>query len=475
MTQSIRYFQLLLLFISEIILISEYLSMGSESQMSIGIISTNIIIIISSLFIYLSNLHNPKYLKGQVITISFIFLFSFFVVHFFNYIGWIFLPYDYKFLSTYFVNRASTLSAASFVGCLIGMLMCKKPFRDAKRDSHLKIGQVPPIFMVICLALFIIFTDKRYFSAGGNGAVINEIGWNPIGSASYNMCVAYVIANVVVVTFNNWGRKLSLRQYSNKYPLAFYVLTLIYLMLVMISGDRGPMLDIIIAFSLGFIIINRKRPKILILVVVGIFAIISLKYLSFLRNNTDALSIEKLGAISERMSRFHEDNLPVIGDMREMSDVVDAYHLVYEFGESYSIIYGFGTLTQILAVLPGFRYIIMKVTGIPPSLYSTSEIATTLLGSSYGAGTTCVADAYYNFGFFGTIIFFIIVGYYLRKLDLSIYQKGCKLFIFIVAFCFFVKSIYLGRSYMLQPVTLIIYTFLMVLLSKRANKKIVSK
>ena len=117
----------------------------------------------------------------------------------------------------------------------------------------------------------------------------------------------------------------------------------------------------------------------------------------------------------------------------------------------------------------------MKVTGIPPSLYSTSEIATTLLGSSYGAGTTCVADAYYNFGFFGTIMFFIIVGYYLRKLDLSIYQKGCKLFIFIVAFCFFVKSIYLGRSYMLQPVTLIIYTFLMVLLSKRVNKKIVSK
>lgn len=471
MTIPIRYFQLLFLLISEIILISEYYSLASESQMATGVISTNIIVIIASISIYLLNLHNPRYLKGQIITISFIFLFSFFVVHFFNYIGWLFLPNDYKFLSSHVVNKASTLSAAAFIGCLIGMIICKHPFSDTKRNYRLKIGTVPPFFMIVCLSLFIIFTDKRYFSAGGNGALVNDIGWNPIGSASYNMCIAYVIANVVVVVYDNWGRKLSLKQYFNKYPIAYYILTIFYLLLVVLSGDRGPIVDIIVAYSLGFILINKTKPKIIILIVIAIFAIFTLKYLSFLRNNSDALSIEKLGVINDRMSRFHEENIPVIGDMREMSDVVDAYHLVYEFGQNYSIIYGFGTLTQILAVLPGIRYIIMSSTGIPPSLYSTSEIATALLGKNYGAGTTCVADAYYNFGFIGTIIFFILVGFFLRKLDLSIYQKGCKLFIFIVAFCFFVKSIYLGRSYFLQPVTLIMYTFLIVWLTKHMNNK----
>lgn len=471
MSHIFRYFQLIILSFLGIFLIYEYYSLPVQSQISSNILLINTTILVIALIVFSVYQNNPKYLKGQIITISFIFLLSFFIVHFFNYIGWLILPEDYEFLSQNYINRASILSSTSFIGCLIGMVLCKKPFKNAKNKNLDKIGDVPPVIMVLFMFLFILFTDKRYFAAGGNSAVLNEVGWNPVGAASYNICVAYVIANVIAVVTNNRGNKVNIKQYLKKFPQLFYLLTIIFLIIVLISGDRGPMMDIVLSYVLGYIIINHKRPNILLLCIIGVLGIFILKYLSFLRGNSDTLSIEKLEAINERMSTFHEDNIPILGDMRELSDVVNAYHLVYEFGENSFIIYGFGVLTQILAIFPGIRFIIMSLTGIPPAFYSTDQLATVLLGEDYGAGTTCVADAYYNFGFVGTIVFFILIGYFLRKLDLSIYQRGVKLFIFTIAICFFVKAIYLGRSYFFQPVTLTIYTYLIVWVSKYLNNK----
>lgn len=480
MKHNLRIVQIFLLIIIEIFLISEYFSIPARSQMDSGIISSSVISVILGILIVACFQKNPKELKGQIATISFVFLFSFFIVHFVNYIGWLIAPLDYDFLSQNVANRASLLSAASFNACLLGCVICTKPFKVSKQrdDEQLKgVGQVPWYIMGIFLILFIVFTDRRYFSAGGNSAVLNEIGWNPIGAASYNACVACVVANVIAVVIDKRiysFHKITIRSYLKCFPPSFYYLTIIYLCIVLVSGDRGPMLDIMISFAFGYIVLKKYKPNILFVLLGGTIAIFALKYMSFLRGNPDSLSIDKLVAINERMASFHDNNLPIIGDMRELSDVVNAYHLVYDFAESNFIIYGVGIIIQLLAVFPGIRYLIMRVTGVPPSFYSTDQLATLLLGEEYGAGTTCVADAYYNLGFVGSVVFFILVGCLIRKLDLSLYQKGVKLFVMTMATCFFVKAIYLGRSYFFQPVTLIIYTYLILLATRFINKKKVS-
>lgn len=477
MKHNLRIIQVLLLFSLEIFLISEYLITPSRGQMDSGTIDISVVSVLVGIIIVICFQNNPKELKGQMATISFVFLFSFFTVHFINYIGWLISPQDYEFLSQNVVNKASLLSSTCFNGCLLGYVLCTKPFNSYKENIkkyNLNIGTIPPYIMGVFLILFIAFTDSRYFTAGGNSAVLNEIGWNPIGAASYNACVACVVASVIAVINDkrlNSSKRITIKKYLSFYPLSFYLLTIIYLIIVLISGDRGPMLDILISFSFGYIVLRKYKPNIILLIIGGSIAILILKYMSFLRGNPDALSIDKLAVINDRMASFHENNIPIIGDMRELSDVVNAYHLVYDFAEQNFIIYGVGVIIQLMAVFPGIRFLIMTVTGIPPSFYSTDQLATLLLGEDYGAGTTCVADAYYNFGFWGSIIFFVIVGYFLRKLDLSLYQKGVKILVLTMAVCFFVKAIYLGRSYFFQPVTLVVYTYLILLLSRYINKK----
>lgn len=466
--------QIFILLSIETFFIVEHVSLRTQEAMDPYTIGICLFLVVFSAIVA-SFQKNPRAIQGQILTISFVFLFSFFIVHFVNYLGWLIAPENYDFLNPKFANQACILSSSSFVAILIGKIICKKPFKNSEHNREINyIGNVPPWIMMVFLLLFITFTDRRYFSAGGNSAVLNEIGWNPIGAASYNICIAVIVANVITVVINNRDiirKRLTVKKYLSFYSPSFYILTLIYIVIVLISGDRGPMMDIIISFGFGYVILKKYKPNVFVLTIVGIFAIFVLKYLSFLRGNPDSLSVEKLGVINDRMSSFHEDNLPIIGEMRELSDVVNAYHLVFGFAETNFIIYGIGVIIQLLAIFPGIRYFIMALTGVPPTFYSTDQLATALLGEEYGAGTTCVADAVYNFGFYGSILFFLIVGYFLRKLDLSIYQKGVKLFVLTMAICYFTKAIYLGRSYVFQPVTLIVYTYLILILTKYINKK----
>lgn len=437
------------------------------------IVGCSIVYVLGGLFLYCIHISSCYDIKGQTLTIAFLFLSSFFIVHFLNYISWLLDWRDVEFLEVSCMNKASLLSSCTFNAVLIGLLLPKQPFKGARNERRDKI-RIPWWIMGISLSLFIIFTDSRYFSAGGNAEVLNNIGWNPIGLASYIICSAYVMANVIAIIYNG-KRNLSFSKYIRQFNFKFYILAFIFLAIVLISGDRGPMIDIFGSFALGYIIINKKRIRLPIIIGVAIVGAFALTYLSILRGSSQELSLEKIEYVNDRMDDFRQQDMPLLESMGELSNVVNSYHLVYNFAYNNFIIYGMGVFIQIMAFLPGFRFLFVQFLGIPSVYFSTDILATMLLGQGYGAGTTCVADAFYNFGEIGTIFFFIFVGWFVKKLDWSLYLKQTNLLVLTIAFCYMIKAIYIGRSFFLTPINVIVYTFLILVLSKYLTRQRVAK
>lgn len=438
----------------------------SYSFVSVSSLWESIILSTLSLLIYCSRKEYNNFLRRQVFTIATIFLISFVIVHFFNYLSYCLGILDHGFLSMRYVNKASKVSTCAFIAILIGLLIPRQPFKGQKTTLSIEIGETLNYFLCLSLVMFVVFTDKRYFSAGGNNLVLNEIGWNPIGAVGNTSCIACIIASVISKIINYRDVHLSLIRYLKIYSFSFYLLTFIYLILVLISGDRGPLIDIFFSFFLGYVLINKAKIKVWVALICMIIGANLLTYLSFLRGNSEDLSLDKISQVNERMGRFREDNNLFFGPVSDLSNVVDAYHLVFEHTEINEPINGIGIGFQLVAVLPGIRSVIYNISGIDIDFLSTDALATRLLGEDYGAGTTCVADSYYNLGLIGTILLFIVFGMIVRKLDLSLYQDNTRLLVFVIAICYFIKSIYLGRSTIFQPINLIFYTYLYLFLSK---------
>lgn len=438
----------------------------SYSFVSVSSLWESIILSTLSLLIYCSRKEYNKLFQGQVFTIATIFLLSFVIVHFFNYLSYCLGILGHDFLSMRYVNKASKVSTCALIAILIGLLIPRHPFKGQKTTLSIEIGETLNYFLCLSLVMFVVFTDKRYFSAGGNNLVLNEIGWNPIGAVGNTSCIACIIASVISKIINYRNVHLSLIRYLKIYSFSFYLLTFIYLFLVLISGDRGPLIDVFFSFFLGYILINKAKIKVWVALICIIIGANFLTYLSFLRGNSEDFSLDKISQVNERMGSFREDNNLFFGPVSDLSNVVDAYHLVFEHTEINEPINGIGIGFQLIAVLPGIRSVIYNISGIDIGFLSTDVLATRLLGEDYGAGTTYVADSYYNLGLIGTIILFIVFGMIVRKLDLSLYQDNTRLLFFVIAICYFVKSIYLGRSTIFQPINLIFYTFLYLFLSK---------
>ena len=432
--------------------------------------------IVSFFVLFIYGLIPSKYkrLNKQFFKISTIFIISFYIVHFFNYVFYSFNIVDLSFFSSEYTLKAAKLSLCFFIALVLGIILTNKSFDDKPEESlNLNIIKIIPLFQTISLIIFYSFTDKRYFSAGGNSAVLNDIGWNPIGAVGNVICVACVIASVAAIYYRYKNNKhVTIKEYIKSFPLLLYVNTFVYLSLVLISGDRGPILDILFVVSSGYFLITNKKIKIVYIIVALFVAANVLSFLSYLRGNPEDLSIAKIEVVSNRMAEASEDGNIIYNLTDDLSDVVNSYHLVFEYTQRFGFIYGFGIIFQLLAFLPGIRSILYSLSGIDISILSTDFLATMLLGEDYGAGTTCVADVYYNLGLYGGIVAYFLFGVFIKKCDIALYLKSNNYLVIIISLCYLTKSIYLGRSTILQPINLFVYTYLIFIISNLIANKI---
>lgn len=445
-----------------------------NTQLSVQCLGQTLICAFLSFFLFYNADEKEPMLKGNYLSIAKIFIIGFVIVHFFEYLAYVIgekkTIIGIAYYSSFIINESILCSYCAMLSFFLGYLTFR--FRSKEKRIY-KLNKNTPnnsrlieFLMPFFLLMFYILADKRYFQAGGNGLVTNSGGLSTFAYIFQTLFQASLISCAIIRLYET--RKISVIGYIKSYSGLYYLSVVLYFGLVIISGDRGPLIYMLLAFVFPYFAKNRKKLSIRIAIVILFVGVLSLNFLGALRSLEGEISDAKLKEAGVTMNENMESGGVLFRSTAELSNVIRAYNCIYDFTEKNGIIYGLSFVDNTLGIIPGLRpLIVYPIIGIEHNYsFNTAFISTKLLQSDHGMGTTCVADSYYNFGFWGTIIVFFLFGTFIRFLDLSLYKKDS---ISLLAFsvCYLAYAIYISRSNFFSPLNLSIYCIVLLWINNK--------
>lgn len=319
-------------------------------------------------------------------------------------------------LSMSVINKSAIISAIGLLCFLYGYLIPSRiNIRNSLKDNSIYPTKELQFLSIIVFVIYMIFIPKDYF-AGNNSYYSN------VGSISFIALLSsrlYVFFNIAVIALSSWncsvktiveGGYTSFRDYLKSYKPSFLIVMFLYLVLNIMSGDRGCIFNTIIPLVIGFMIATRKKIKMLTMVVLGAIGIISLYFLGYFRAMDSSLSVAN--RYQEATDIMSNQNLWDITN--ELAVVIRAQHALFMYVEDHGFMYFTPLIYSLLGIIPGAGFLFTTITGKNPDTIVSAQIATNYLGADHGMGTTCVGDLYISFGVISVIVFMVLLGYIYR-------------------------------------------------------------
>lgn len=425
-----------------------------------------------------------KDLKKQSLRFTVLFMLAFSIVHFQAYLDFILgnIKSDAMFIwiNTRVVSKSLLISSIAFVSYFLGYSLVpsqnlsklKKPnidilkLMDTKWLSYVSIA---------ILLLFFIFIDKRYFSGGYS--TIN-LGVSIYFALIFESCVnGVLIVNARNLYLINQRKKKVTFWYFTYYNRLPLFILFIYLLAVMFSGDRGPIIYNLLFVVASFIYASRYKFKpfhLMSLVFISASFITILGVIRRLETNESFFNkIIQHSSISNDVqhyeSSFSEATRELAFSTRCVNLAVDAKEAGLE-----STMGGFA-LQDLTLLIPTLKGTLINVFNIPTQMTSSAQFLTFYDQGPYsmwGVGTSCVADTYLDFGMVGCVLVFMLLGWLIRKLEIKIFTRDyvAPFYLLIILFCFFAYSIYMPRSTILYALNKFTYIFVAIYLCQTLSK-----
>ena len=455
-----------------IITISRYIS-GYYGILSKGSLSTTLVtVLLATITYYYVRKETVNELKNNFFQISTIIVVGFILVHFIEYLAFVTGEHqsiiDIEYIDSSYVNGAAMVSCACLITYYIGAALAKRKFsfKEKKHSSNMFFLES---FMLLSVFVFYISAGEDYFK-GGYVEAMNVTGMSLFAQVSQTCIIGAAVACSVVVIYRN--KPMGIKDYIKNFSFVYYIALFSYCLLVLTSGDRGPLIQCFLCYWIPYIYVGKRKVKVLLAVILLSFGALFLSLLGTVRSMEGSLSMEKMVEAQElRNERFADDNI-IFASTAELSKVVRSYHVIYHFAETRFIVYGAGFANKILGIIPGLRYVLYPILGIDDAAISASRLSTLLLQKDHGMGCTCVADTYFNFGAYGTIIVFFFVGLLFRKMDISAYKDLRKMSPFVVCsiVCYMMFAIYIGRSSLFTPINILAYSWALFMVNDMIRK-----
>lgn len=470
---------LIILFMQIIILVIISISYVSLSPLHFDTkyISLILTLVFISLVIYALRA-KTEVLKKNYLTISFLFLISYFVVHFQLYVDYIFSLRDELgvryYLDYKIVPKAITIAAIGLVCYLIGIIF--QSLVSSKNNSPTL--SKPPKFsmlflialMLFSFALFLLVTPSDYFMGNyGEYTNSNKISYlqEKLNQFTQVSIWAYIICYVINQQENN--KKIrTFPSFILQLNFAFLIITSTYCLLTLSAGSRGPVIKIFLLLLIGYIIGYRKKVNILFFLVLIAVAGYIMEFVSYFRNVDGSLDLTtrfnealKLKAAIKSNSNQSTFFPPTL----ELAESLGVYQAVVMHHETNQLLYGSTIISPIIGIIPGLGALISSAFSI--ELETSAQYITDALGTPYGTGTTAVADIYTNFGVLGVAFIFTFFGAFVSKLDKLAYTNfyAISLFYQTTFMIFAANAIYMGRSSIFGTFSEVILVYIFISLS----------
>lgn len=392
---------------------------------------------------------NRQYLKA-----SNLFLLGFTIVHFQFYLDLILGNFDINrqdlIINKDIIIKSSIISTISFITFCIGYQykMNKNShlnFKENKRSKFLNLNFLKVLIILLFLA-FITLTPLSYFKSGYISTELSSLSLN-----SQNLLIVSIIVYLILNVRNIFILKKQVKNFLEYIKETGFLITSIiifYCFLVMISGDRGPILQIVLSYVASYFILQRKKINILTVLSTVFIGAFFISFIGYFRN------LKGGGNISEMVEQTIISRESVVSNKRsfspetfELSKSVRVMHASVSHTEKYGHTNGFFQIFQIIGILPGFGSIIKKITGVDNKMYKSSNFLTNEIGEDHGLGTTVIADIWLDFGLIGILFILFYFGYFLRLIDEYMYSHlTLNAFWYVLIIVFISKSFYIGRS-----------------------------
>ena len=425
--------------------------------------------------------------KKNYFTVSFLFLLGFIIVHFQAYLEFFLNPkFDLTFkepIPISVIPKAAIISTISLLSYYLGyyLFLLLPKFKNIPNVKKFKFTDHPPYILlslsVFFLITFFTFIDKGYFFGGYGDMMNQEAGIGIIPEYSQQYLLLSIYSFVILHTWNLklYTKNISLLSYLKTYPKIFILVITIYLSLNLLSGDRGPMVSILVCLFGGYVFISNKPITFFKILSLSSVAIGMLIFIGIFRDIDSTLSLsDRFNTTSEIAKNINNGSKWIFPYTDELAVIVRTHHVMVDLVDKSSIIYGIGIINNLLATIPGFGMLFSLITGIPQELMSSSEVVTAVMNADHGMGTTCVADIYWNVGVLGSVFVFILFGIIVAYVD-NFIQYKCNFFTYIFWMYLIVAGIGIGRATFTGIFRNVFFIFILIFINSLSTKKINEK
>lgn len=310
------------------------------------------------------------------------------------------------------------------------------------------------ILMIITFGLFLSTIDISFFLSGaayhGSGDVDYVYTISNTLEGLYQTFFYITLACYSKSFYANNSPK-SLRNYLKGFPILFWICVFFYLILRLLSGDRGPVIYNSLAILYSFIWCSKYKFKLPVVVAFLILGAMFVTFLGTFRSRDSDLSIAlKVYESINRQKDF--DDKSIIGPTKELAESEDTHFMAVRDIALNRTGYSFGryTLLSLTSAIPGLKRKYLYDMGLSPGEIDSAvyfSISSQGKNYSFGEGSSMFGEAYLEFGILGMIIFGFLLGSFYKQLDISIMRNsnfsiiGLAIILKLSA-----QAIYMGRT-----------------------------
>lgn len=370
-----------------------------------------------------------------------------------------------------YIGKVLHLGLLSIAVFLFGNSIGEERFSEKNIDNNQDYSKQLKVWNILSFIFFCLFVytiDIVSFVTGtyyGDTKGSDNMG---VESSSYFevlfSCSIIIIFSLYSYQHRNSGA--SFFEYVMRLPKLFLITTIIYMILRLLSGDRGPVIYTAMVYLYSYLLMSHKKIR-LLYVVVGIsLSAILVTLLGFARGmDTDLSFGERMQAASSvSMQEYYVQSL--LPATQELAGSVNCNFIAVHDINVEKTSYKFGAyhLFELIGVIPGSSFILTNLFGIRLSDYQSAYYLTTSFFGrefAFSLGTTAVAEPYLDFGVIGCIVILFLFGAYYKRIDYAItYLDDMKIGNRILLLKMSAWALYVARASFFQIFTSGLYVLL---------------
>lgn len=453
-----------------------------QGEFSITLVKFNIIIVFISTIIFLIS-NNSVYFKKQYFRHSLFILIGVLIVHFQYYvdllIGNLAISDFNIWVNNKVINKAILLSSIGVISFFLGYISLNKmPEGPTKIDKLSFHGTMVLNFCGLAfLILYFYLANPLYFL--GNYGII-DVGTE----AAYVIVLFEIFLSAAII--QNTRNILTVKKKYDPSPFeylkyqGFLLNTMlgIYLISVLVSGDRGPILFFFLMYAGNYLFLTKRRirPSYLFL---GIFLGSSfITYLGDLRTISGEFSFfTKMNLLLNDKVENRFGAQTIIPQTQNLASSIRSLNFAVNYVPSnHDFLFGRFQFQQIMSLIPyssNFYSFFFKENS--KKYRSSADFITWIDQGDFpfsGNGTTVIADYYCDFGLIGVLFGLFIVGYTAKYSEHIMFSsKNVSLFKHTFSIVILASSFYLSRSSFFILFKFITWTYFILVINKNILNK----